>query len=66
MFGLFYGAASFFWNFIQQRYLADKETAFRLISAGDIPLANIAIGLKVGASLFLVILMLSMFRPDKE
>jgi multicomponent Na+:H+ antiporter subunit B len=66
MFGLFYGAASFFWNFIQQQYLADKETAFKLISAGTIPLANIAIGLKVGASLFLVILVLSMFRPDKE
>ena len=64
MFGLFYGAASFFWNFIQQQYLADKETAFKLISAGTIPLANIAIGLKVGASLFLVVLVLSSFKPE--
>ncbi|MFH1615627.1 MAG: MnhB domain-containing protein [Planctomycetota bacterium] len=62
--GFLYGAASFFWNFIQQEYLADKETALNLISAGTIPLSNIAIGLKVGASLFLVILMLSKFRPE--
>lgn len=70
LFGLFYGAASFFYNFIQQQYLADKETAFHLISAGTIPLSNLAIGLKVGASLFLVVLVLSVFRPnaavDKE
>ena len=37
---------------------------FNLVSAGTIPLANIAIGLKVGASLFLVVLALSIFRPD--
>ncbi|MHC4791284.1 MAG: hypothetical protein ACYS8Y_07585 [Planctomycetota bacterium] len=35
----------------------------KLISAGTIPLSNIAIGLKVSASLFLVILVLSIFRP---
>ena len=68
LFGLFYGAAYFFWNFIQQEYLANKETVFNLISAGTIPLSNIAIGLKVGASLFLVIFTLSVcckdFRPD--
>jgi len=64
LFGLFYGAASFFFNFIQQQYLADSETALQLISAGTIPLSNIAIGLKVGTSLFLVILTLSMFRPN--
>lgn len=63
LFGLFYGAASFFYNFIQQQYLAGKDTTFDLVSAGTIPLANIAIGLKVGASLFLVILTLSMFNP---
>ena len=63
LFGLLYGATSFFWNFIQQEYLADKETAFDLISAGTIPLSNIAIGLKVAASLFLIILTLSIFRP---
>ncbi len=64
MFGLFYGAASFFYNFVHQEYLADKETALKLISAGTIPLSNIAIGLKVGASLFLVILVLSTFKPE--
>ncbi|MHC4482082.1 MAG: MnhB domain-containing protein [Planctomycetota bacterium] len=63
LFGLFYGAASFFYNFIHQKWFAGKETALELVSAGTIPLSNIAIGLKVGASLFLVILVLSMFRP---
>jgi len=63
MSGFLYGAALFFYNAIQQRYLADKHTAFELVSAGSIPLSNIAIGLKVGASLFLVIMVLSVFRP---
>ena len=45
-------------------YLFKYSQPLRLISAGTIPLSNIAIGLKVGASLFLVILTLSMFRPD--
>ena len=45
-------------------YLVRYSQPLRLISAGTIPLSNIAIGLKVGASLFLVILTLSMFRPD--
>lgn len=64
LFGLFYGAASFFYNFIHQEFLAEKQTALRLVSAGTIPLSNIAICLKVGASLFLVLLILSMFRPE--
>jgi multicomponent Na+:H+ antiporter subunit B len=64
LFGLVYGAASFFYNFIQQEYLAGRETAFKLVSAGTIPLSNIAIGIKVGASLFLVFLILSSFRPS--
>ena len=62
LFGLFYGAANFFWNFLHQNY--QYEEPLRLFSAGTIPLSNIAIGLKVGASLFLVILTLSIFRPD--
>ena len=62
--GLLYGAAGFFWNFIHQKYLVGTDYEFNLISAGTIPLSNIAIGLKVGASLFLVILLLSMFRPE--
>jgi multisubunit Na+/H+ antiporter MnhB subunit len=61
--GFLYGGFSFFYNFIQQEYFAGKEAAFKLVSAGTIPLSNIAIGLKVGASLFLVLLMLSAFRP---
>jgi len=59
--GLVYGGV-FFVNFLYQKYLPGE--ALKLISAGTIPLSNIAIGLKVGASLFLVILTLSMFRSD--
>jgi len=62
--GFLYGSASFFYNFIQQEYLAGHQTAFKLVSAGIIPLANIAIGLKVGASLFMIVILLSAFRPD--
>ena len=50
----------FFFNFLVEKY----GQPFDLLSAGTIPLSNIAIGLKVGASLFLVILVLSTFRPD--
>jgi len=64
--GLFYGGGYFFWNFIQHRYLAGPGHALKLVSAGTIPLANIAIGLKVMASLFLVTLVLSTFRPDRS
>ncbi len=52
----------FFTNYLYQEYLPGKE--FELISAGTIPLSNIAIGLKVGASLFLVIFLLSTFRRE--
>jgi len=55
---------SFFVNFLYQKYLPGE--ALQLISAGTIPLSNIAIGLKVGASLFLVILVLSVFRPGES
>jgi len=44
-------------------FLAKYGQPLKLFSAGIIPLSNIAIGLKVGASLFLVILTLSIFRP---
>ena len=53
---------TFFFNFLHQKYRLGES--FHLISAGTIPLSNIAIGLKVGASLFLVIFMLSTFRRD--
>jgi len=49
----------FFVNFLSQ-----FGEDFNLISAGTIPLSNIAIGIKVGASLFLIILILSMFRRN--
>ncbi len=54
--GFAFGGA-FFANFLYQNYLPGES--LRLISAGTIPLSNIAIGLKVGASLFLIILTLS-------
>ncbi len=50
----------FFANFLVEKY----GQPFDLLSAGTIPLSNIAIGLKVGASLFLVIFLLSTFRRD--
>jgi len=61
--GLVFGG-TFFVNFIYQKYLPGE--ALNLISAGTIPLSNIAIGLKVGASLFLVIFTLSTFRPKEK
>jgi len=60
----FFSATPFFSNFIQQKFLADAGTEFELVSAGTIPLSNFAIALKVGASLFMVFLLLSAFRPD--
>jgi len=62
LFGLFYGAGSFFYNFIQQQIFAGEP--FDLISAGTIPLSNLAICLKVGASLFLVFMILAEFRLE--
>ncbi|MFC1780723.1 MnhB domain-containing protein [Planctomycetota bacterium] len=58
--GFVFGDA-FFANF-----LSDYGESFRLISSGTIPLSNIAIGLKVGASLFLVIFVLSAFRRTES
>jgi len=54
----------FFTNFLYQRYLPGEP--FDLVSGGTIPLSNIAIGVKVGASLFLVIFVLSRFRYTPE
>ena len=52
----------FFLNFIS------KGEAFSLFSAGIIPLCNIAIGLKVGAGLFaiFVVLVLLKLEPEKK
>jgi multisubunit Na+/H+ antiporter MnhB subunit len=52
--GLVFGGA-FFVNFLVEKY----GQPLHLLSAGTIPFSNIAIGLKVGASLFLVIYSLS-------
>ena len=59
--GLVFGG-TFFVNFLYQQILPGRE--LDLVSAGTIPLSNIAIGLKVGASLFLVIFTLSSFYKD--
>jgi len=53
---------TFFVNFLVDEY----GRPFELLSAGTIPLANIAIGLKVGASLFLVIMSLSICCKGKD
>lgn len=55
-------SGTFFVNFLYQKYLPGE--ALDLISAGTIPLSNIAIGIKVGASLFLIIFVLSTFRYE--
>jgi multisubunit Na+/H+ antiporter MnhB subunit len=52
----------FFANFLVEKY----GQPLHLLSAGTIPFSNIAIGLKVGASLFLVIFTLSTFHKGKE
>ena len=61
--GIVFGG-SFFLNFLYQKYLPGQP--LHLVSAGIIPLANIAIGLKVGASLFLITLMLSISCKGRE
>ena len=58
LFGLGLGG-SFFANFLQSRY---PGLAFHLVSAGTIPLSNIAVGLKVASSVFLVFVILSVLR----
>lgn len=60
--GLLTGGA-FFVNFL---YAKAPGQVGRLVSAGTIPLSNLFIGLKVGASLFLVIFALSVFRYDTK
>ena len=59
--GLVFGG-TFFVNFLVERY----GQPLHLLSAGTIPFSNIAIGLKVGASLFLVIYSLSICCKGEE
>lgn len=47
-------------------FLRNYGTEFHLISGGIIPLENIAIGVKVGAAVFLVFAMLAIFRREKS
>lgn len=61
--GIVFGG-TFFINFLYQKYLPGAP--LHLVSAGIIPLANIAIGLKVGASLFLITLTLSISCKGRE
>ncbi|MFC2062267.1 MnhB domain-containing protein [Elusimicrobiota bacterium] len=53
-----------FLNNFLNRYLPGKE--FSLLSAGVIPLNNIAIGLKVAASVYLAFVILSVFKIGEE
>jgi len=52
-----YRTGNFFGNFLPH------PGNFRLLSAGTIPLSNVAIGIKVAACLLGVFLALSVFRP---
>ncbi|MCS7180404.1 MAG: hypothetical protein NZ891_03530, partial [bacterium] len=54
-----YFTGIFFSNFIEKFHPTGN---FRLFSAGIIPLCNISIGMKVGASLFMVFIILSVVR----
>ena len=50
----------FFMNFIS------KGQPFKLFSAGIIPLCNIAIGLKVGAGIFAIFVVLVLLKSESE
>ena len=53
-------SGSFFVNFLQKKHTFGEP--FELISAGTIPYSNLFIGIKVGAALFLVVIILSSFK----
>lgn len=53
-------------GFFFLNFFANKGEPFRLLSAGTIPLCNIAIGLKVGTGLFAIFMVLTIFKFDKE
>ena len=59
--GMVFGPGrEFFLNFLRQVF---PGSDFQLLSAGIIPVCNIAIGLKVAASLFMVFIILAVLRP---
>jgi len=49
-------------GFFFLNFFVNKGEPFHLLSAGTIPLCNIAIGLKVGTGLFAIFMALSLFR----
>jgi multicomponent Na+:H+ antiporter subunit B len=53
------GGGLFFANWLQRRYPAQ---GIRLLSAGTIPISNIAVGLKVASSLLMIFVILSVLR----
>lgn len=53
----------FLTNFIQSGF---PGKAFELLSGGNMPIINIAIGFKVGGSLFVVFAYLALFRAIEE
>ena len=54
------GSGYFFLNFLL------KGEPFKLFSSGIIPLCNVAISFKVGAGLFIIFIMLVLFKITKE
>ena len=56
--GIYFGGR-FFTNYIQKKFPGEM---FSLLSAGTIPINNIAIGLKVFSSLFMIFIILSVVR----
>lgn len=53
-------------GFFFLNFFSDKGEPFQLMSAGIIPLCNLAIGLKVGTGLFAIFLAISVFRIGTE
>ncbi len=53
-------------GFFFLNFFAKKGEPFTLLSAGTIPLCNIAIGLKVGTGLFAIFMALAVFKLTKE
>ena len=63
------GLAGLTGGFFLFNFFADKGEPFSLFSAGTMPLLNIAIGIKVGAALFGIFVVLALFEtiePKKE
>ena len=54
---------TFFINFIHQFHPGEN---FRFLSSGTIPLCNIAIGIKVSMGLFIIFIMLSLFKVKEK